>query len=177
MSLSGLNESKPSFIKALPIYLANFVLLLLSTQTMDFVTLSNVHTILFLIPLFYWTIHNPNVMPLWFIFLSGLVIDFTVDSLLGLHAFVFVVYYIVLYRVRRIVMSQPVMYHFVIFAMSATVFELMRWILLSVLMWQVGAIFPSLLGVVLNIILFFPIMLVLRFLHRVMSGNGRRQSL
>lgn len=176
MSLNGPDIFKPHFLRALPVYLANFLLLLMSTQTINFVAIENVHVIVFLIPVFYWTIHSPTLLPLWFVFLGGLAIDFTVDSLLGLHAFVFIIYTIILYRMRRIIVSQPIIYHFVIFALSVFIFELIRWMLLSVITWQMTVIFPSILGIVLNIILFFPIMLVLRFLHRIVSGNGKKRS-
>lgn len=163
-------------MKSVPIYLFNVILLVASTQVMDFVALDNVHVIFFLAPLFYWTVFNPSVMPLWFIFLGGLAIDFSVDSLLGLHAFLFVAYYIFLYRVRRIILSQPLMVHLMVFALSAVFFEVVRFLLLSLLMWKIGVIFPALLSIILNIVAFLPILLVLKFLHRVMSGNGRRQS-
>lgn len=162
-------------MKLIPIYIINFILLVLSTQTVDFVALNNVHVILFLIPLFYWTIHAPTILPLWFIFLGGLAIDFNVDSLLGLHAFVFVVYYIVLHRLRRIILPQPMLYHFVIFAFSVTIFEIMRWFVMSLLTWQLVEIFPSILGVIMNIVAFFPIILVLKLVERVLSGHEKRR--
>lgn len=168
---------KPHFLKALPAYILNLILLILSTQVVDFVAYDNIHVVVFLTPLFYWTIFQPSLLPLWFVFLSGLLIDFTVDSALGLHSFLFVVYYMILYRVRRIVMSQPFVYHLVIFMMSAVFFEMARWLLISLLTWQFSELLMSVLAIILNIVAFFPILLVLRFVQRIVSGNGKSQSL
>lgn len=174
MSLLGSQTQKPSLFRAMPVYILNFILLVLSTRMVDFVAMDNVHVILFIAPLFYWTIHQPAVMPLWFIFLGGLYIDFSVDALLGLHAFSFIVYAIILYRLRRIISSQPPLYHFVIFALSVVVFEMLRWIILSLLTFYTAPFLPSVFGIVLNLVAFMPLWLVFRALHRVMSGNGRR---
>ena len=133
MVFHPLNSQKPSFIKALPIYFINLVLLLLSGQVVDVLAVDNVHVIVFLIAVFYWMVHMPSVMPLWFVFLGGLYIDFAVDSILGFHAFGLLVYVMVLNKVRRIILSQPVLYHFVIFALTTIIFELSRWLLLSLL--------------------------------------------
>lgn len=174
IGLSSLHQQKPPFLKAFPAYCLNVILLLMSVHTLHFVAVENVHVVFFLAPLFYWTVHNPFVLPLWFIFLAGLCIDFLGDGLLGLHAFSFLVYYIVLYRARRIILSQPPMYQFFVFALTAFVFEFLRWLTLTVLMWQFWDFFPSLIAVVINIVVFPIIILVLKFTHRIMSGYGRR---
>lgn len=168
IGLSNLSSQKPPFIKALPTYLINFSLLVFSTLTLDFVAIENVHVIFFLVPLYYWVIHNPMVIPLWFIFLGGLYIDFSVDGLLGLHAFSFIVYYMILYRVRRVILSQPLLYQYCVFGLSAVIFEILRWSMLSLLTWQLWAFFPSLVAVVINIVAFPFILLVLKGLHRIM---------
>lgn len=148
-------------------------MLIISTQSVSFVFLDNVHAVLFLVPLFYWVIHNPSMMPLWFVFLGGLMIDFSVGSLLGLHAFGLIVYFIILYRVRRIILSQPFLYHVLIFIVSAIAFEVLRWGVISVLQMDMLDIYPFVLALVLNLVLCMPIMLVLKLLHRLMSGYGR----
>ena len=173
LGFSSLQQQKPPLIKALPAYFLNLLLLMASVHTLDFVAVENVHVVFFLAPLFYWTIYNPFVLPLWFIFLSGLCIDFLTDGLLGLHAFSFLMYYIVLYRARRIILSQPPLYQFCVFALTALVFEVLRWVTLTLLMWQMWDFFPSLIAVVINIVAFPIIVLVLKFTHRIMSGYGR----
>lgn len=167
--LSNLNSEKPKFLKALPTYLINLSLLIFSTLTLNFIAVENVHAIFFLVPLFYWVVHHPMILPLWFIFLGGLYIDFAVDGLLGLHAFSFLIYYLFLYRIRRIILSQPVLYQYCVFGLSAVLFECLRWIILSLLTWQFWAFFPSLIAVVVNIVAFPVILLVLKGLHRIMS--------
>lgn len=173
MAYIGSQTHKPSLFRAMPVYILNFVLLVLSTRTVDFVAMDNVHVVLFVAPLFYWTIHAPAVMPLWFVFLGGLYIDFSVDALLGLHAFSFIIYTIILYRIRRIILSQPPLYHFVIFSLSVVGFEAVRWGALSLLTFNIVPLLPSVLTIVLNLVAFMPLWLVFRTLHRVMSGNGR----
>lgn len=173
LGLSSLNQQKPPFFKALPAYAVNLFLLLLSVRTLDFVSVENVHVIFFLVPLFYWTIYNPFVLPLWFVFLGGLFIDMLTDGLLGLHAFSFLIYYLILYRTRRIILSQPPIYQFFIFMMTAFIFELLRWVILTVLLWQGLAVFPSVTAAIINIIAFPIILLVLKLCHRILSGYGR----
>jgi rod shape-determining protein MreD len=170
---SSLNQQKPPFLRALPAYILNLVIVLLSVKTLDFVSVDNVHVILFLTPLFYWTIHNPFILPLWFLFLAGLFIDFLTDGLLGLHAFSFLIYYLALYRSRRIILSQPILYQFCIFILTAFCFEVLRWLLLSLLLWQGLSIIPSITAAVVNIICFPIIILVLKACHRLTSDHGR----
>jgi rod shape-determining protein MreD len=171
--VSSLYSQRPPLLKALPIYLVNLILLILSTQTVDFLAVDNVHVVVFLTAIFYWVVHMPAVLPLWFIFIAGLAIDFSLDSLLGLHAFAFVLYTLILYKTRRIILSQPYVYHLIIFVVSVAFFELLRWGVISLLSMQILSIFPSLLAVVVNIVAFIPLTLVLRHLHRVISGYGR----
>ena len=170
MSLTSLDSSRPHFLRVLPLYLVNVIFLILSTQTVGFVAVNNVHVVLFLAPLFYWTIHKPSVMPVWFIFLSGLIVDFAVDSFLGLHAFGFIIFYIILFNIRRIILSQPIFYHIIIYAFAAFIFEVVRWALVSILDWHVLPLYPSLLGFVLNVIAFLPAIFLLKTFHRAMAG-------
>ena len=135
--------------------------------------IENVHVVIFLTAIFYWTVHMPSVMPMWFIFLGGLAIDFSLDSPIGVHAFGFVVYALILYKTRRVILSQPFVYHLVVFMLSVTCFELLRWGFVSALSMQMVTIFPSVVSVVLNIVAYIPLALVLRHLHRVISGYGR----
>ena len=159
-------------MKALPIYILNFILLVASTQVVDFVAMDNVHVMVFLIALYHWTINAPSMMPYWFVFLGGLAIDMSVDSLLGLHAFTFLAYVLVLGRVGRIIKSQPLMYHVVIFILSATLFEILRWVVMGILTASIMPIFPSVFSIVLNIVAFLPIILVLKGAERVVFGHG-----
>ena len=170
MSFSDINKSQPHFLHIFPIYFVNLLFLIFSTRTISFVAVENVSVVFFLAPLFYWTIHRPGLMPLWFIFLSGLVIDFATDALLGLHAFSFIVFYILLFKIRRIILSQPLAYHFIIYAFSVFIFEGVRWALVSILGWGILPIYPTLLGFVLNVIAFLPILIILKSLHRLISG-------
>jgi len=173
-SLSSLTNQRPPFFKAAPIYGVNLLLLLLSAVTIDFVAVDNVHVIFFLAPLFYWIIHNPFLMPLWFVFLAGFFIDFSLDGFLGLHAFSFIVYYIILYRARRVILSQPVLYQMAVYGMSAAFFEVLRWFVLGFILWKILPVFPSIMALVLNIVTFPVIILVLKLLHRILSGYGRK---
>jgi rod shape-determining protein MreD len=173
MSLIGLNNQRPSFIKSLPIYAVNLILLLLSGQVVDILALDNVHVIFFMAALFYWIVHRPTLMPLWFVFLGGLYIDFSVDSLLGFHAFGFTLYALFLHKTRRIILSQPIMYHFIIYALSVICFEGLRWGMLSLLTLSSVPLSQFFMAGVVNIILFLPLVLVLKSLHRIVSGYGR----
>jgi rod shape-determining protein MreD len=150
------------------------MLLIASTQVVDFVAVDNVHVMVILIAIYYWTINVPAMMPYWFVFLSGLVVDISVDSLLGLHAFTFLVYVLILERVARIIKSQPLMYHIVIFILSAALFEIVRWGMISLISLNLMPVFPSVLSVVLNCVAFLPVMLVLKGLSRIVFGHGSK---
>lgn len=173
MSLLDLKDNKPSKVKAFPAYIVNIILLIFSMRSLDFLAIENVHSIFFLTPLFYWIIHKPAIMPLWFIFLGGLAIDFAIDGLLGLHAFLFIALTMILFKIRRIILSQPALYHYIIFALIVVGFEIIRWCMVSLLTWELWSLWPSLLAIVINIVAYGLILLVLKGLHRVMSGYGR----
>jgi len=165
---SGLSISVLMIVMAI-----NVIAVAVSAQAIDVASLENIHIVFFLSVLFYWVIHDPRHVPLWFIFLGGLFIDFTLDGLLGLHAFGFIVLYMILFRFRRIILSQPLFYHWLFFMLAATSFEILRWILLSLLTLSFWPVMPVVIAIVINAVAFFPIILVLKGVHRVISDNGR----
>lgn len=169
MSLSA--YAKPHTLRLLPSYMANVVFLIFSMRAVGFVSVDNVHVVLFLIPLFYWTVHRPHLMPLWFVFLGGLMIDFAVDAPLGLHALGFIVFSMMLMRVRRVILSQPVFYHFVIYGFAVFVFEGLRWLFISVLSWSAMPFYPALMGFVMNVIAFLPCMIIFGGLNRFIARS------
>lgn len=169
MSLSS--RSQPHFLYCLPAYMANLLFLVMSMRSAGFLGVDNVHVVVFLMPLFYWTVHRPALMPLWFVFLGGLLIDFAVDAPLGLHAFGFILFCMLLLKVRRIILSQPGFYHFMIYGFAVFVFEVLRWGLVSFLSWTPMPFFPALTGFVVNVVAFIPGMIVLGGLNRLIAGS------
>jgi len=161
------------FSRLFLLYLLNITMVILSMQTIDFVAVENVHTIFFLAAVFYWTVHLPMAMPLWFVFLGGVAIDFAVDAPLGLHSFGLVLFAVILNRFRLIIMSQPFLYHLILFLMVAALFEVVRWIALCLLSMSLVPVYPALLSVVVNIVAFVPLTLVFGAVHRVISSHGR----
>ena len=76
----------------------------------------------------------------------------------------------ILFRIRRIILSQPMFYHVMIYAFTVFVFEALRWLIVGLLGLQILPVYPSLLSFVINIIAFIPILFILKSLHRLMSG-------
>jgi rod shape-determining protein MreD len=169
MSLSSLNRSNPGFLQSVPVYLSHLVFLLLSVKTIDFLAVENVHAVIFLVPLFYWTIHKPALMPLWFVFISGLIIDFAVHSFIGLHAFGFIIFTMILQKNRRVILSQPIFYHAIIFAAVVALFEIIRFVIFGFFSWSLMAFAPALTAFIVTIILFFPSIIILKTIHRVIN--------
>lgn len=77
----------------------------------------------FLIAVFYWMLYRPTLLPMWILFLCGLLLDTLLAAPLGLHAFVLVLAGWMVRRQRRFLFAQSFPVLMVAFAMLVIISE------------------------------------------------------
>jgi rod shape-determining protein MreD len=125
----------------------------------------------FLMALYYWTIFRPSLLPVWLVFLIGLLLDILSGLPLGLNAIIFIVCRIVILDQRRFLMSQSFFMNWLGFSILNSAYQVSQWLLFSLLalrwisfqdLWP-----PLVLG-----ILFFPVIsVVLHLTHKILPPH------
>ncbi|MGQ0526475.1 MAG: rod shape-determining protein MreD [Alphaproteobacteria bacterium] len=87
---------------------------------------------LFLIALYYWCVYRPALMPVWFVFAAGILLDFLGGLPLGLNALVFVIARWVILDQRRFLMSQSYIVIWLGFCVLVLVTHLTQWVIFGV---------------------------------------------
>lgn len=87
----------------------------------------------FLMALYYWTVYRPTVLPVWAIFIFGLMMDVLGYFPLGVNALLFVLCRIVIYDQRKYLMAQSFQMNWLGFMMMNIAYQLTLWICYSAL--------------------------------------------
>ncbi len=131
----------------------------------------------FLITLYYWFIHRPTLLPMWLVFLAGVVMDAMTGAPLGLNALLFGILRVVITSQRRFLIAQTFPVVWIIFAMVLLAHFFLQWVLHSLIAWRV----LSLEGVelfMLGGILIFPILtILLHATHKLLPVLGVQRSM
>lgn len=173
MSFSDYQSRRPGLFQTLIVFLIHGGLMMLSLQDMDILFAGQVTIPVFLIGFYYWMIHQPSLMPLWFVFLAGCCLDIFGLGLLGIHAFGLTIMALILMNIRRIILSQPEIYQFLVFVLMIIGFMILQYLLISLVTWRWQAILPIALSGGFLIMAYIPIVFALKTLHRVIFGHGR----
>lgn len=127
----------------------------------------------FLMAIYYWSIHRPSLIPVWFCFACGLVIDLG-GGVVGVNALMFVLFRWLILRQRRFLMGQPFLSLVLGFAIVCTVYSIVQWGIsgLPNMMW------PPVTHLAVSVlygVVFSPMFLVfLQASHRIyMAGYSR----
>ncbi len=81
--------------------LLTFILLMLSSIHTYIDNFNAVMPMLVLMSIYYWAIYCPNLMPIWMVFIFGIVQDLMTGSLVGVQAFILIIIFAFLLRQRR----------------------------------------------------------------------------
>ena len=97
--------------------------------------LSPIVPFLGLIAVFFWVIHRPDLMPVWAIFLLGLVQDLLGGGVLGVSSAVFLAVYAVIATQRRVVAGGSIFFIWTIFLPVAFGAFLLSWLIHCLMAW------------------------------------------
>ncbi len=83
-----------------------------------------------LIALWFWTLYRSDLVPVWFVFLIGLLSDFYSGNIpYGTHSAVLVFGYLILLPQRRFIISQNFIMQWLLFFMFATLSYFIRYLI------------------------------------------------
>lgn len=77
--------------------------------------------------IFFWTVHRPESVPYYLVFLVGLLQDFLEGSLAGLNAFMFLVMYEILIQQRRFIYGRSFPFLWLVFLLLSFLATVFSW--------------------------------------------------
>lgn len=81
--------------------------------------------------IYYWSLHRPELLPFWAVFLIGLVIDALTGGTLGFNALMLLLVSAFMRPQQRYLAERGFAVHWVIFMIVVTIFEFLRWLLMA----------------------------------------------
>ena len=128
--------------QAAPITLT-LLLLLVSILPMGIPGFAQIMPALAIIAVYYWTVHRPDLMPLWAVFSIGLFSDLVGGGRIGIGAFLALVVYGIVASQRRFFISRSFAVIWFGFGLVALAVAALDWSLHSALIGQVLDIRPA----------------------------------
>ena len=80
---------------------------------------------------YYWSLHRPELLPFWAVFLIGLMVDILTGGTLGFNALMLLLISAFMRPQRRYLFEKGFAVHWVVFMVVAAVFELLSWALMA----------------------------------------------
>ena len=80
---------------------------------------------------YYWSLHRPELLPFWAVFLIGLVIDTLTGGTLGFNALMLLLVAAFMRPQRRYLFERGFAVHWIVFMVVVAVFEFLRWVLMA----------------------------------------------
>lgn len=114
-------------------FLVSFFLLLIGLFPVRVSFLTQLHMPLVFISLFYWIIFRPDLLPPVVVFLLGVCSDLFYQNPLGLHAFSFLLFYLVVKSQRRFLTSRSFSFLWSAFVVFLIPLFIVEWLLASLL--------------------------------------------
>ncbi len=150
-------------------YSLMLVLFVFSTISFSFPVGGSIHAPFFLMAIYYWAIYRPTLIPPWFVFAAGLMIDLLsgIDTV-GISALVFVVVQWVVADQRRYLMGQSFLMIWIGFMIVSTAAMVMSWVVFGLLTG--GWLPPRPLGfsILLGMALFPLVSILLNLTHKIL---------
>jgi rod shape-determining protein MreD len=120
--------------------------------------------------IYYWSVHRPELVPFWAIFLIGLLIDTLSGGILGFNALMLLLVSAFMRPQRRYLFEKGLVIHWIVFMFVVAVFEFLRWALMAAITQKFLSFGDPALRVLLAIAL-YPCLswLLLRIDHAVLK--------
>jgi rod shape-determining protein MreD len=143
-------------------------LLLLSLVSFSLPHTDTMKPLFILIPIYYWNIYRPSMIPTLYVFILGLLVDFVLGFPVGLHAALFVILQLILKSQRLFLMGQPYLMLWLGFALVSTSLYALEWLFFSLRYLSFMPISGVFASNVITILLFPVIALILTFIQRIL---------
>ena len=127
-----------------------------------------------LMPIYYWAIYRPTLLPPMLIFALGVVTDLILHSpQVGVTAILYLAAQWIVRGQRVYFMGQPFIMIWLGFCLTALGFGFAQYALFSILSFNVPALSPILVSIVMSIFLFPFVAFILNHLHKLLPATGK----
>lgn len=167
-SLSTWNENLTAALRLSVPCLLMALFLLLSAIAMPFPVAGHIKPPLLLIAIYYWSVFRPTLVPFWFVFVLGVIMDFIGGLPIGLHALTYLALTWIVRDQRRFLLAQPFAVIWLVFVFVAFAALHAQWALFGATQWQWGALQPVWWSIGLSIAFFPVIYFILYLVHRIL---------
>lgn len=123
---------------------------------------------LLLAAIFYWSVYRPTLIPPWYVFVLGLLVDVLSGIPLGLNAFILVAVHWVVRTQRVYLMGQSFLGLWMGFAVTCFLSFSAQWSLFVLVTQSLVPAGPSLASAALTILVFPLVSLFLVLIHRIL---------
>lgn len=110
-----------------------FVLVLAALMHLPIPGFAELAPMLPVMAVYYWSLHRPELLPFWAIFLIGLVVDTLTGGTLGFNALMLLLVSAFMRPQRRYLVERGLAAHWIVFMIVVALFEFLRWLLMAVI--------------------------------------------
>jgi rod shape-determining protein MreD len=122
----------------------------------------------YLMAIYFWSVYRPTLLPVWLVFISGILLDLLSGTPLGLNAALFVLIRLVVVDQRRFLLAQSFIMVWLGFAVVNFIYNAFQWLILSTLSLQFMPLHDLWTSVLLGFV-FFPVLsIVLHITRRIL---------
>ncbi len=151
--------------------MTTILFLLLSIVSFSLPYTESVRPLFIIIPIYYWGIYRPSLIPAVLVFVLGLIVDFISGFPVGLHAALFVVVHVIMRSQRLFLMGQPYLMFWLGFTVISTGVYMAQWFFFSLRYLSLMPVTDILASNLLTILMFPLMALVLTFIQRILPPN------
>lgn len=163
MNLKENKKSEVGLRGALPFLSVLFLMIFLFMPLPFF---ANIVPYLTLIGVYYWSVFRPVLMPIWLVFVIGILQDVLSGGLLGITALLLILVRLLVSLQGRKFLERDFMFNWLIFTFVSVAFGLSAWVLASFYHKIPSGTFESFGQVILTIALFPPLYWMLGAIRR-----------
>jgi len=120
---------------------------------------------------FYWSIYRPDIIPLWSIFMFGIVLDLLSGLPLGLNAFSLMAVCWVIRDQRAVLITQPFLMIWLLFIMFCAIEAVIKWFLFGLAGFNWGDLMAALPDVMFGVFVYPLISIFLHFVTKLCFGT------
>lgn len=150
------------------------LMLLFSLVSFSLPYTDSIRPFFILMPLYYWSVFRPSLVPAVILFALGLIVDFVSGFPIGLHAALFVIVNLTVKKQRLFLMGQPYPMFWMGFSVVATFVYTVQWLFFSLINLKLIGI-TDIIASNLITIFFFPfIAMIMAFIHKILPRPPKR---
>jgi len=166
--MSVFSEQLDMFIRLCVVYVLMLVLFALNTISLSFPLTGSVEMPLVIMAIYYWSVYRPTIVPLWFVFAAGILLDLLSGLPVGLNAFIFITIRLLILDQRLFLTGQHFLTVWLGFIGVCAAAMSVQWILFGLIHWHWTPFQPMLVMIVLGIFLFPVVSVLLHLTHRLL---------